>query len=142
MPSVHTMVLAAVGALLLGAAPARADRFARAEALFKHTCVSCHTLGWGTPARPEPKKVDLTSILARSGDGAALRRFLADPAQDRPGSHCVHPALPRDAVDDLIFFFDLHSRPPPPPQSTPPRSPMRSASAPRAPARPLPPGGQ
>ena len=141
MPRVHNIVL---GVLLLTATPAAADRFARAEAVFKQACVSCHTLGWATPARPEPRKVDLTTLLGRSGDGAALRRFLADPAKEKPGSHCVHPALPRDTVDDLIFFFDLHSRPPPGPQSPPPRSTMRSASAPRppAPARALPQGGQ
>jgi hypothetical protein len=144
MPTVRHALPAAALLLGLAVAPARADRFPRAEALFKHACVSCHTVGWGAPARPEPRKVDLTFILRRSSDAAALRRFLADPAQEKPGSRCAHAPLPRDAVDDLVFFFDLHSRPPPAPQSTPPRSSMRSASAPRSPppVRVLPRGGQ
>lgn len=132
MRTAAPLALALVVAAAL-AGPARADRFERAENNFKTNCVGCHSLGWGTPVPAERSArpvVDLTQV-ARRLDERVLRRFLEDPARERPATRCQHGPLERTQVDDLVAFLMAHADAPPPAQQViPARSRFRKMTDP------------
>lgn len=114
----RAIVTLLVGAALLGwAAPARADKWHRAAAIFDARCASCHSLEAPRPS-PPPRVVDLSKAL--DGKSAEqLRAWLRAPLQITPASEC-RADLDGADVDAMLtlllrkrhFVTDKKARPP------------------------------
>jgi nitric oxide reductase subunit C len=120
-----------------GRTPPVSDQVARGKYLFqRRNCNDCHTiLGIGGYYAP-----DLTKVADRR-DAAWLLRFLADPAEAKPGTTMPDQRLTQAEAADVVAFLDWVGHIdtngwPPTPLS---RLGEAAAGAPGAAARPTPP---
>jgi mono/diheme cytochrome c family protein len=117
--------LLALVLLVLVAAPAHADRAARARALFAQKCAHCHTVG--EPARAKERSlVELGDAVEKRGE-QALRAFLANPRAQKQDARC-QPHVVAGDIEVLVGWLKARATSPkgaapevPPEQSRPPR---------------------
>jgi hypothetical protein len=120
-----------IGLVLLFSVGARADKEARANAVFESRCAGCHLLGHGAPQSPHAGLVDVTLAWAKLGP-ERLRSWIVDPEAVDKATHCrVSGLVPLD-VDLLLGLFKDRARPAPRPPVIPPedaKAPVKTKSA-------------
>jgi cytochrome c2 len=136
MTKMRNVGVAALVAVALTAAPARADKMQQAKALWQTHCASCHVVGHGQAVKGVPHNFTDLTMATRTHDDAWLSQWIQSPTSVDPDARCYTAGLELRHIDLLIAFLRLHARPltkhvVPAAQSKPPRPPEPKPEPPK-----------